>query len=365
MSESSVARQTGVLHALRPSAGRPQHGEPRDEHGAIAVVIAVSLLAFVSLAALVVDFGFALASRHHLQNLADAAALAGAGQLGRLYEGFAGAAQASTPSPADRARVRAVVTEVAANNRAATKLTGVTLSEIRLGRWNAATRTIVPSQTGPDAVLVQARGVMPTFLAGAVGFRRLSLSATAGAALSAMAEAPAGALTLPAGISSAWMAQGPIDGRRIRLYAPGGGDPCAGWTTFTDTPPTIGRLQTIARALARRAYTSPTTLADRTTFQFVPGNPTAIAPDLLALYDARKDVATGQWTTTIAVYRQSACAAPSGALPVAGFATAVITAVPTPAGPALEAVMRTGFVQRGRGGGTDYGTNGSIPGLVQ
>lgn len=350
--------------SLRLSDGRRRGMLLHDERGAVAVVIAVSLLALVSLAALVVDLGFALASRQHLQNLADAAALAGAGQLGRLYENPAGAAPAA-PSPADRARVRAVVSEVAATNRAATKLTGVTVADLRLGRWNPATRTVVSASADPDAVLVRAQGFMPTFLAGVVGIRQLSLSATASAALTAMAEATPGALALPAGISSAWMAQGPIEGRRLRLYAPNGGDPCAGWSTFTDAPPTIGRLQSIVQGLTRRAYTSPSALVDRTRFQFVVGNPAAIAPDLMALYNARKNPATGQWTTTIAVYRQAQCAVPAGAVALAGFATAVITAVPTPDGPALDAVMRTGFIQRGRGGGPDYGTNGSIPALVQ
>ncbi len=363
--DASLASLRPTLHEIRFTNDASRFSL-LDQRGAVAIVIAVSLSALVSLAALVLDVGAALVSKHQLQNLVDAAALAGSRQLGKLYESQPAAVSPSQPlSLANRARVQAVVAEVADKNRAATKLAGVTLADVRVGRWNAATRTVVSSPTGSDAVLVRAEGSMPTFLAGVVGIRRLSVSATAIAALSALAEVPPGALTLPAGISSAWMALGPIDGRRLQLYAPGGGDPCAGWTTFTETPPTMGRLQTIVRGLAGSAYASPATVAGKTSFQFVAGNPVAIAPDIMALYNAKKNPATGQWTTVVPVYRQTQCAAPSSPLPVAGFATAVITAVTTPAGPALDAVVRSGFVQLGRGGGTDYGTEGSIPGLVQ
>lgn len=337
-----------------------------DQRGAVAIVVAVSLSALVSLAALVLDGGAALVSKHQLQNLADAAALAGARQLGKLYESQPSATSPPQPlSLANHAQIQAVVAEVAERNRTTTKLAAVTLSDVRVGRWNAATRTVVSSPTGFDAVLVRAEGSMPTFLAGVVGIRRLSVSATAVSALSALAEVQPGALTLPVGLSSAWMALGPIDGRRLQLYAPGGGDPCAGWTTFTDTPATMGRLQAIVQGLMGNSYTSPATVAGQTHFQFVAGNPAAIAPDIMALYNAKKNPATGQWTTVVPVYRQAQCAAPSGPLPVVGFATATITSVATPSGPALDAVVRSGFVQLGRGGGTDYGTEGSLPGLVQ
>lgn len=352
----------GRVEAHRASWRSTRH----DQRGAVAIVVAVSLSALVSLAALVLDGGAALVSKHQLQNLADAAALAGARQLGKLYESQPAAISPPQPlSLANRARVQAVVAEVAEKNRAATKLAAVTLSDVRVGRWNAATRTVVSTSTGFDAVLVRAEGSMPTFLAGVVGIRRLSVSATAVSALSALAEVQPGALTLPVGLSSAWMALGPIDGRRIQLYAPGGGDPCAAWTTFTDTPPTMGRLQAIVQALTENRYSSPATVAGKTGFQFVAGNPSTIAPDVMGLYNAKKNPATGQWTTVVPVYRQVQCAAPSGPLPVVGFATVIITSVATPSGPALDAVVRSGFVQLGRGGGTDYGTEGSLPGLVQ
>ena len=354
-----------MRHARRLSGDGPRITH-LDQRGAIAIVVAVCLSALVSLAALVLDGGAALVTKHQLQNLVDAAALAGSRQLGMLYEGPAASVSPTQPlSLANHARVHAVVAEVAEKNRAATKFASVTLADVRVGHWNSATRTVTSSPTGSDAVLVRAEGSMPTFLAGVIGIRRLAVSATAISALSALAEVPSGALTLPAGISSAWMAQGPIDGRRLQLYAPGGGNPCAGWTTFTETPPTIGRLQTIVRGLTGNAYTSPAATANKTSFQFIAGNPSAIATDIMALYNAKKNQATGQWTTVVTVYRQAQCAAPSGSLPVVGFATAVITAVITPAGPALDAVVRSGFVQLGRGGGMDYGTEGSLPGLVQ
>ena len=55
----------------------------RTDRGAVAVVVAVAMAALLLVGAVVVDIGAALVSRHHAQTVADAAALAGARQLGQ------------------------------------------------------------------------------------------------------------------------------------------------------------------------------------------------------------------------------------------------------------------------------------------
>ena len=53
-----------------------------NEKGATAITVAVSLVMLLSFGALTVDIGHSLVARNELQNVADAAALAGARSLG-------------------------------------------------------------------------------------------------------------------------------------------------------------------------------------------------------------------------------------------------------------------------------------------
>ena len=53
----------------------------RDTDGAVAIVAALSLLAFLGIVSLAIDMGHLYTVRNELQNVADAAALAAAGNL--------------------------------------------------------------------------------------------------------------------------------------------------------------------------------------------------------------------------------------------------------------------------------------------
>src|SRR5919197_5940638 len=53
----------------------------REEDGVVAPMVALLLLVLLGVCALVLDFGTLYANRRHLQNAADAAALAGAKEL--------------------------------------------------------------------------------------------------------------------------------------------------------------------------------------------------------------------------------------------------------------------------------------------
>ena len=67
--------------AMREAISRVGHELHRDELGGAAVLVAVFLLGLVAVSGLVADGGLVLAERRGLQNLADAAAAAGAMQL--------------------------------------------------------------------------------------------------------------------------------------------------------------------------------------------------------------------------------------------------------------------------------------------
>ena len=57
----------------------------KDERGVSAIVVAVVLVMLIGFLALAIDIGYLYATKNELQNTADAAALAGAGQLGQIY----------------------------------------------------------------------------------------------------------------------------------------------------------------------------------------------------------------------------------------------------------------------------------------
>lgn len=345
-----------------PAANALPRSSWHTDRGAVAVVVAVAMTALLLVGAVVVDIGAALLSRHHAQTVADAAALAGARQLGGVYERTPNTIATQMLSAVDRTRVLRAAAQVADRNRI--NLATLTLAELRIGAWNPASQRLAATNIGADALLVRASGQTSTFLAGLLGIRRLDIAATATAALTPLGEVPPGGLPAPVGIASGFVAQGPIDGKRVVFYQTGSSGPCTGWTTFTQGPSTVAGLQTVLSGLTAGSLSSPAATANRSQFQFVRGNLATIFPQIKALYDAKKNPATGQWVTVVPIYERRACQAPSGSLRIAGFSTAVITLVSTPNGPVLEGVLRSGSVAIGRGGGPDYGTKGSFPGLV-
>jgi len=58
----------------------------KERKGAVAVIVAIVLAMLIGFVALAVDVGYVMVTRNELQDVADAAALAGARTLGRLYE---------------------------------------------------------------------------------------------------------------------------------------------------------------------------------------------------------------------------------------------------------------------------------------
>jgi hypothetical protein len=135
-----------------------------------------------------VDIGAALLSRHHAQTVADAAALAGARQLGGVYERTPNTIATQMLSAVERTRVLRAAAQVADQNRI--NLATLTLAELRIGAWNPASQRLAATNIGADALLVRASGQTSTFLAGLLGIRRLDIAATATAALTPLGEVP-------------------------------------------------------------------------------------------------------------------------------------------------------------------------------
>ena len=73
-----------------------------------------------------------------------------------------------------------------------------------------------------------------------------------------------------------------------------------------------------------------------------------------------------EWETAVVVYDRDDCSNPNQTITIVGFATAIIREVTCPPDEKLiQAEVICENVDWGRGGGGNYGTMGSIPGLVE
>ena len=128
-----------------------------NSRGAAAVMVALTLTVLLAMGAAAIDIGHALVARNELQNVADAAALAGTRALGLIYEGMTPSAQqAYTLTGGAAGGVAAAVQSTASLNAAAGTNISVNASDIQIGIWNQATRTLTPTTAQPKAVRVTA-----------------------------------------------------------------------------------------------------------------------------------------------------------------------------------------------------------------
>ncbi len=133
----------------------------RSEIGAALVLVAVCMVAIISVAALAIDVGMLVAERTHLQSTADASALAGAALL---------------PDAAD---VTAEVLAYSAVNHSAAI---VLPAEITLGNWDSTTGTFTPGGNPTNAVSVIVRRTaaegnsVPTFFARMFGVDQVDVT---------------------------------------------------------------------------------------------------------------------------------------------------------------------------------------------
>jgi hypothetical protein len=105
----------------------------------------------------------------------------------------------------------------------------------------------------------------------------------------------------------------------------------------------------------------------------------AVGQDFQALYDTKAvcsttgtlcsaEACTGncEWSTFVGVYDFADCSNPNTTLTIIGFATMVIYQVEPPPDRLIRARVECDAVQpNARGGGVNFGTKGSIGGLVQ
>ena len=342
----------------------------RDDRGVTAVTVAVSLVMLLSMGAMSIDIGHSLVARNELQNVSDAAALAGARELGLIYETLPPFAQFSYQLT-DPAPVHNAVQTIAGQNQAAGVSITVNASDIQIGQWNDAAKTFTVTNTFPNAVRVTSRrdgsanGPVSTFLANVMGVSSVSVNSFATAALTFLSQTVPGELDVPFAISSQWFTNFGCN-QPIRFHPTGTAIGCAGWHTFDQSPSNANRLRNIIDGLNDGSYTSPGTTAGVTSLEFIGGNLASAFPNLINLFNTQLPHGDPTvWEVTVPVYQDTSCANPSGPMMIVGYATANITNVEGPPTMQIDGIVTCNSVQGGQGGGANFGTFASIPGLVQ
>ena len=358
-----------------------------DQRGVVFIVVSIALGVLLAFAALALDAGNLMVVKNELYNVSDAAALAATRQLGYIYQDMPYEDQQNYNASADAATIIAVAQQVGASNKVAGS-TGVTInaSDVEIGRWddpdNPSRLVFDATFSRPDAVRVKARkdgsanGPLATFFARIFGRNTIDVSAKATAALTGQSTTEAGGLPVPVAISKAWVEGGAAFGfcnQPVRFYPTNDPSSCAGWNVYNRYGTlSDDNLRTTIADLQSGAYESPATTAYETEYEFGGGTmstPTFAA--MLSLFEANRnrdlnnDGEPDAWEAGIPVYESSDCSNPSGRIMIVGFATIVITGVQNAPTKQIDGYVVCNNVESGRGSGHNYGTKGSIPGLVQ
>jgi Flp pilus assembly protein TadG len=375
------------MNVLQPPKKRTERNKARtrfgtplsNERGVAALVMAFLLVVLVALTSIVIDLGFAWVTKNELQNIADAAALAGTRQLGLAYEGLSPQEREDTSrilTSDEKARIVTAVLAVGGLNQAGGK-NGITIditSDVGIGTWDFATKTLTPTLVRPTAVTVTARRdakantPIRTVFATVIGHSELHVGATATAALGPLGSMPPGAGGFPVGISKRWFDEGHQCGDYIKFHPTGTLEGCAGWHTFTDGPANASELRKVLTGLRNDTYNSPEIIAGQTQLEFSGGTLSSVFDEMQALYEAKKNHTTGEWNVKIPVYDSTDCSNPSGAIKIVGFATATVTKVIEAPDKEIIAKVTCDKIEAGRPGGTMGGGGfaplSTVPALV-
>ena len=217
----------------------------RNQKGVTAVLVAIVAAMLLGFTALAIDVGYMYSTRNELQNVSDAAALAGAGELGRFYLGLGSVAEQQDVKIIDcEGPIGTAVQDTAIKNEAAGVSISIDPDEIFIGTWNWGTSYLNIGEEPPDAVRVIARrattinspvatffGKIFSFFGGSAD--TFEASAVATAALSAPASVGEGELITPVGISYNFFRNPGDPCSKIIEFSPTS-DSCAGWHNFFD-----------------------------------------------------------------------------------------------------------------------------------
>lgn len=339
------------------------------ESGSVVIIVAVAAVALFGFAALAIDGGYLMVAQQELQNAADAAAHAGALELGRVYD------EVLDPY----ANITRISNHVRSFSNRTTGNTGygdneneieIMPDDIKVCHWNKATGACDASLVPANAVQVTARRSdlanhpVSMFFAGILGkgLSQVSLEATAIAALTPLKNAGCA----PFGVAEEWLTLNTCGSGNITIGFNGSSvQNCGGWNACGDNPNKPNIVPKIT-ALGNGSLTCSCT-PGKTSLPFTTGTITPAFDELEKQYDANKD-ATNKWDIPLAVpIFEGNCSSSSsvGNKLITGYAIVAITDVrPTgPAGHEMDVIWKC--AQDGDGGGTGDGTLSTHPKFVQ
>ncbi len=141
-----------------------RHQRSASRRGAVLVLFAMLLFVLGAMAAFAIDIGWIGLARNQLQLAADAAAMAGAGEL-----------CSGTATSRDRVREYVNLNPVGGPNEYAT----LADEDIVFGLWNPTSGTFTPNPAGGNAVQITVRKRLPLFFARLLGWPHIDLEASA------------------------------------------------------------------------------------------------------------------------------------------------------------------------------------------
>jgi Flp pilus assembly protein TadG len=345
--------------------------------GSVIVLFAITLIVLISMIALAVDVGYILTAKNESQNAADAAALAGARQLGESYH-------------IDPTAPRTNVISVAQNTAAQNKVAGLNLSETvndnvitQIGTWNwdstvpiesRFTATTPTTPDYPEAVQVEAKrqggttnGPISTFFARIFKLNgpsqdTVDVSATACASLTGPCE---GKPTVPIGIAVEWFsaAHGKKEQCSDDIQMNDTNTSCAGWTNLLEGTKEAKWKKEILPYMESPYTPIPTVTAGKT-YEFTGGQLPELYAGMKTLFEdptfdtANKTIVGGvvtSWTTAVIVYEANCGDNPHQGMKMLGFTKIVITGVQVTNPKTIFAHVACGMTTSDPGGCKPFG----------
>lgn len=183
-----------------------------NDKGVTVIIVALLLAVFLGIAALAVDVGYLYMAKNQLQNVVDAAALAGARQLGYDKGSTINVKQTAKDISSDSA------------NKVGQKIVILADDDIAIGTWAWIPKTFDTASPTPNAVRVNATMPVDTFFGRIIGNDTVSVSAESTAALT---SATGGISNAPFVLSKAWFDGGcPTDELILNSNTPAS---CIAW----------------------------------------------------------------------------------------------------------------------------------------
>jgi Flp pilus assembly protein TadG len=361
----------------------------KNSEGAVAIMVGLVLVILIGVTAFAIDFGIVWVTNKQLYNASDAGALAGARALGYYKcvksgntscETVAGVVTTGTEDQAvERAVEPKVIGVVNDNSAFDTSTLNVSESDITLGKWKSSTQEFTPGASDPNAVQVIVRkeagtdnGSVRAFFGQIFSVNEYNTAKESIAAITGLGTAPPGEL-IPIAISATACPMPEL------VWQQGTKTSCIGWTTFKDSSISDPTIKSLIDGIRTGSTTTPEVQANEQ-INIDGGAKNNALGAFYNLWYAKKDAA-GHWKILVPVYGETGdCSNPNTWLPVVGFATLDIFSVDCKGSagsgepqkfcsPGVDNVIKgdmvCNVVQEGRGGGGDFGTYGTIPGLVR